>query len=359
MRGNTFGKIFRIHTYGESHGPGIGVVIDGCPAGYLLEAGIIQVELDRRRPGQSALTTDRQETDHVQILSGTYEGLTTGTPIHLYIPNKDARSGDYNPLKTLFRPSHADYTWQEKFGIRDPRGGGRSSARETAARVAAGAVARIILADEGVDIQSWVSQVGSIAIPEQPANVTREEIDAHLVRCPDPLTADKMTAYISELKEVGDSTGGVIMTRVTGCPAGWGEPVFDKLHADLGKAILSINACKGFEVGSGFAGTVLRGSEHNDPFVQEDGGIKTTSNHSGGIQGGISNGMPIEFKAAFKPVATIRKEQETINSEGQNIQFSGTGRHDPCVVPRAVPIVEAMTALVLIDHFLRQKSSHR
>ncbi len=359
MRGNTFGKIFRIHTYGESHGQGIGVVVDGCPAGYPLDTGIIQVELDRRRPGQSALTTDRQEADQVQILSGIYEGITTGTPIHLYIPNKDARSGDYNTLNALFRPSHADYTWQQKFGIRDPRGGGRSSARETAARVAAGAVARSILTHEGVDILSWVTQVGPITLHHQPDLVTRSQIDAHLVRCPDPIIAHKMSTYISELKDAGDSTGGVIMTRVTGCPSGWGEPVFDKLHADLGKAILSINACKGFEVGSGFAGTTLRGSEHNDPFVQNESGVRTKTNNSGGIQGGISNGMPIEFKAAFKPVATIRKAQDTIDNEGHNVQFSGTGRHDPCVVPRAVPIVESMTALVLVDHFLRQKSSHR
>lgn len=359
MRGNTFGKVFRIHTYGESHGPGIGVVIDGCPAGYPLETGIIQRELDRRRPGQSALTTDRQEADQVQILSGIYEGLTTGTPINLYIPNKDARSGDYNPLKSLFRPSHGDYTWEKKFGIRDPRGGGRSSARETAARVAAGAVARSILQMEGVDILSWVSQVGPISMTNLNNVVTRDQIEANAVRCPDASTAEKMTALISELKEAGDSTGGMIMTRVTGCPSGWGEPVFDKLHADLGKAVLSINACKGFEIGSGFAGTTWRGSDHNDPFAQQDGRITTTTNHSGGIQAGISNGMPIEFRAAFKPVATIRKEQDTINQEGQAIQFSGTGRHDPCVVPRAVPIVEAMTALVLADHFLRQKSSHR
>lgn len=359
MRGNTFGKVFRIHTYGESHGVGIGVVIDGCPSGYPLEANMIQIELDRRRPGQSRLTTDRQETDAVQIISGIYNGMTTGTPIHLFIPNKDARPADYQPIASLYRPSHGDFTWDQKFGIRDPRGGGRSSARETAARVAAGAVARSILCLEGVDIQSWVSQVGPITLSLDPVDVSRSAIDANPVRCPDPETAQRMTTYIEELQEAGDSTGGVIQTRVTGCPPGWGEPVFDKLHADLGKAILSINACKGFDVGSGFDGAAWRGSEHNDPFVRADGKMSTSSNHSGGIQGGISNGMPIEFRAAFKPVATIRKEQETVTNEGQAVQFSGTGRHDPCVVPRAVPIVEAMTALVLVDHFLRQKSSQR
>lgn len=359
MRGNTFGRVFKIHTYGESHGPGIGVVIDGCPAGYTVNIDQIQQELDRRKPGQSALTTDRNETDQVQILSGLLDGITTGTPISMFIVNKDARSGDYKPLSHLYRPSHADYTWEQKFGLRDTRGGGRSSARETAARVAAGALAALILRQEDVSIHAWVSQVGPIVMPHQPDNITRADIDRHAVRCPDPDVAAQMDQYILQLKEAGDSTGGVIMTRIINCPPGWGEPVFDKLHADLGKAILSINACKGFEIGSGFAGVALRGSEHNDPFEETEGRVQTTSNHSGGIQGGISNGMPIEFRAAFKPVATIRKEQQTIDTSGQVIHFSGTGRHDPCVVPRAVPIVEAMTSLVLVDHFLRQKTSRR
>ncbi len=352
MRGNTFGRIFQIHTYGESHGAGIGVIVDGCPAGYSINREQIQVELDRRRPGQSALTTDRQEADQVQILSGILDDITTGTPIHMFIPNKDARSKDYGPLAQLFRPSHADFTWQKKFGIRDPRGGGRSSARETAARVAAGAIGQILLEQEGVAIYSWVTQVGPIAMKSQPEHLDRATIDQHAVRCPHPQTAQEMNAYIAQLKEAGDSTGGIIMTRITGCPPGWGEPVFDKLHADLGKAILSINACKGFEIGSGFDGVSWKGSEHNDQFVETAEGIQTATNHSGGIQGGISNGMPIEFRAAFKPVATIRKEQQTVDMDGQAVQFSGTGRHDPCVVPRAVPIIDAMTALVLADHFL-------
>lgn len=359
MRGNTFGRIFRIHTYGESHGPGIGVVIDGCPAGYAVNIEEIQQELDRRKPGQSALTTDRNESDQVQIFSGLLDGITTGTPISMFIANKDARPGDYKPLSQLYRPSHADYTWEQKFGIRDARGGGRSSARETAARVAAGALAAILLRQVGVAVHAWVTQVGPIAMQQQPDLITRADIDRNAVRCPDPTVAFLMDQYILELKEAGDSTGGVIMARITGCPPGWGEPVFDKLHADLGKAILSINACKGFEIGSGFAGVALRGSEHNDPFEESEGRVRTTTNHSGGIQGGISNGMPIEFRAAFKPVATIRKEQQTIDMTGQSVQFAGTGRHDPCVVPRAVPIVEAMTNLVLVDHFLRQKTSQR
>jgi len=277
----------------------------------------------------------------------------------MFIANKDARPGDYKPLSQLYRPSHADYTWEQKFGIRDARGGGRSSARETAARVAAGALAAILLRQVGVAVHAWVTQVGPIAMQQQPDLITRANIDRNAVRCPDPTVASLMDQYILELKDAGDSTGGVIMARITGCPPGWGEPVFDKLHADLGKAILSINACKGFEIGSGFAGVALRGSEHNDPFEESEGRVWTTTNHSGGIQGGISNGMPIEFRAAFKPVATIRKEQQTIDMTGQSVQFAGTGRHDPCVVPRAVPIVEAMTSLVLVDHFLRQKTSQR
>lgn len=357
MRGNSFGRAFRVHTFGESHGEAIGVVIDGCPAGLALDTAGIQQEMDRRRPGQSALTTDRQEEDRVQVLSGLHEGLTTGTPLTLLIRNRDARPGDYAPLQGLFRPSHADFTWTEKFGLRDPRGGGRSSARETAARVAAGSVARQILATQGVGIQAWVCQVGPLRMPEEDGPFSAAGIEANPVRCPDAETAGRIGQYLAALKRDGDSTGGVIRCRIDGCPPGWGEPVFDKLHADLGKAILSINACKGFDIGSGFEGVALRGSEHNDPFVLDGEAIRTSANRSGGIQGGISNGMPILFRAAFKPVATIRKEQATVDAQGKDVVFSGTGRHDPCVVPRAVPIVEAMAALVLCDHFLRQKTA--
>lgn len=333
------------------------MVLDGCPAGLALDTARIQYDLDRRRPGQSALTTDRQESDQVQVLSGLFDGLTTGTPLTLLIRNRDARPGDYDPLRELYRPSHADYTWTKKFGHRDPRGGGRSSARETAARVAAGAVARQILGGLGVRIQAWVCQVGPLCMPYLEGPFPEALIEASPTRCPDAATAAQIAEHLKELKAEGDSTGGVIRCRIDGCPPGWGEPVFDKLHADLGKAMLSINACKGFDIGSGFEGAVLRGSEHNDPFVHERDAIRTSGNRSGGIQGGISNGMPILFRAAFKPVATIRKEQTTVDQQGEAVTFSGTGRHDPCVVPRAVPIVEAMAALVLCDHFLRQKTA--
>lgn len=357
MRGNSFGQAFRIHTFGESHGPGIGVVIDGCPAGIEIDIPGIQGELDRRRPGQSALTTDRRESDQVQVLSGIWEGRTLGTPIALLITNRDARPADYRAMSAAYRPSHADYTWDQKFGLRDYRGGGRASARETAARVAAGAIALQVLASQGVQLRAWVSRVGPLAMPLEATFWTREEIDAHAIRCPHPATAREMEAYLLELKQQGDSAGGIIEAAIEGCPPGWGEPVFDKLHADLGKAILSINACKGFDIGSGFDGVHLRGSQHNDAFEMVGQGIRTRTNHSGGIQGGISNGMPIRFRAAFKPVATIRMAQDTVDQQGLPTQIAGTGRHDPCVLPRAVPIVEAMTALVLCDHFLRQQSA--
>ena len=357
MRGNTWGKVFQVHTFGESHGPAIGVLIDGCPAGMPLDFEQIQHELSRRRPGQSALTTDRNEADWFECLSGVLNGVTLGTPIMLTLKNKDSRSADYDALKDVYRPSHADYTWEKKFGIRDVRGGGRSSARETAARVAAGAIARQILRHQGVEILAWVSQIGPILMSDSLLPDKVDSIDASLVRCPDPDASARMEALLTQLKAEGDSTGGVIACRITGCPPGWGEPVFDKLHADLAKGMLSINACKGFEIGSGFSGVALRGSEHNDPFVMEAGQVRTTHNQSGGVQGGITNGMPIHFRVAFKPVATIRKSQSTLNKAGEQIELEAAGRHDPCVVPRAVPIVEAMAALTLLDHSLRQRTA--
>ena len=357
MRGNSFGQAFRIHTFGESHGAGIGVIIDGCPAGLRITVEMIQEELDRRRPGQSALTTDRKEQDRVMVLSGIMDDITLGTPIALLLHNKDSRSSDYDHLKDVYRPSHADYTWDAKFGIRDHRGGGRSSARETAARVAAGAVAKQLLLKEGIHAVAWVSQVGPFRIPDGSGPFDRSQVEAHFTRCPHPDTARLIEALIAELKGAGDSVGGIISCRIDGCPPGLGEPVFDKLGADLGKAMLSINACKAFEIGSGFAGCIRRGSESNDAFTASAGTIRTTTNHSGGIQGGISNGMPIEFRAGFKPVASIGLPQETVTREGAQTSITVSGRHDPCVLPRAVPIVEAMAALVLADHFLRHKTS--
>lgn len=357
MRGNSFGQAFRIHTFGESHGAAIGVIIDGCPAGIRIDLDSIQKELDRRRPGQSALTTERQEADRVSVVSGIMDGITLGTPITLVMQNKDSRPSDYDRLKDLYRPSHADYTWDAKFGVRDHRGGGRSSARETAARVAAGAVARQILALEGVSLVAWVSQVGPIRMPEDFGPVDRTQVENHFTRCPDPATAEVIASLIGELKEKGDSVGGIIGCRIDGCPPGWGEPVFDKLGADLGKAVLSINACKAFEIGSGFDGCTRRGSELNDLFTWSEGAVRTSTNHSGGIQGGISNGMPIEFRAGFKPVASIALPQKTITRDGDPTTITVEGRHDPCVLPRAVPIVEAMAAIVLTDHFLRQKTT--
>lgn len=357
MRGNSIGCLFRIHTFGESHGAGVGVVIDGCPAGLTLEVSAIQHELDRRRPGQSDLTTSRKEGDRVELLSGVVNGVTLGTPITLLLRNEDARSKDYDALKNTYRPSHADYTWDQKFGHRDHRGGGRSSARETAARVAAGAIARQLLKQVGVEIIAWVSAIGPFSLDNSQVPEGQEEVERSPTRCPNSEVAARMEDYIRQLKAEGDSAGGVITCEIRGCPPGLGEPVFDKLHADLGKAMLSINACKGFEIGSGFAGSAMKGSEHNDAIHMEGGQVKTVTNRSGGIQGGISNGMPIQFRCAFKPVATIQKEQATITSQGDPVKLSAQGRHDPCVVPRAVPIVEAMAALILADHLLRQRSS--
>lgn len=356
---NTFGQLFKVTTFGESHGEAIGCVVDGCPAGLVLDLNFIQQELDRRRPGQSAIVTQRKESDTVQVLSGLFEGKTTGTPIALIIPNEDQKSKDYDHLAHAFRPSHADYTWQVKFGHRDFRGGGRSSARETAARVAAGAIAKILLKQFGVDIQAFVSQVGHLELKKNYTALSLSQTEQNDVRCPDPEMAQKMTNLIKKIRKAGDTIGGVVSCVVKGCPAGLGEPVFDKLHADLGKAMLSINAAKGFEYGSGFAGVAMRGSEHNDLFVQPHPNAPPTtlSNHSGGIQGGISNGMDIYFRVAFKPVATIMQDQETINAQAEKVVLKGKGRHDPCVVPRAVPIVEAMAALVLADHLLRSRAN--
>ncbi len=353
---NTFGTHFRITTYGESHGRGIGVIVDGCPAGLAIDPERVQYELDRRRPGQSNIVTQRKESDTVQLLSGIFEGKTTGTPIAMHIPNADARSKDYSHIADKYRPSHADYTYQMKYGRRDYRGGGRSSARETAARVAAGAIAKQLLEQHGMTIQAYVSQVGSIRSEKSYGELDLRQTENTPVRCPDLAVAEEMIAHIKAVRKAGDTIGGVVTGVIKGCPPGLGAPAFDKLHADLGKAMLSINACKGFEYGSGFEGVRLRGSEHNDAFYQDDTGrIRTRTNHSGGIQGGISNGEDIYFRAAFKPVATIVADQESLNEAGEAVTVAGKGRHDPCVVPRAVPIVEAMAALVLADHWLRDR----
>lgn len=360
MAGNSFGQLFRITTFGESHGEAIGVIIDGCPAQLDVDLEYIQSELDKRRPGQSKITTQRKESDTVKILSGVFEGKTTGTPIAMLIPNEDQRSKDYSHNVDVFRPSHADYTYQTKYGIRDHRGGGRSSARETAARVAAGALAKLLLKSQGTEIVAHVSSVGKINAPNVEIINAQEFIDTreqNIVRCADPATAEEMIEFIDSIRKQGDTVGGKISCYVQNCPVGLGEPVFDKLHAELGKAMLSINAVHGFEYGSGFAGSEMRGSEHNDLFINQGDKIKTITNFSGGIQGGISNGMPIEFKVAFKPVATIMQSQPTIDSQGNAAEISGKGRHDPCVVPRAVVIVEAMAALVIADHWLRNRNS--
>jgi chorismate synthase len=355
---NTFGKIFRITTFGESHGTAVGVVIDGCPAGVPFNLEFIQHEMNRRRPGQSKITTQRQEGDKVQVLSGIFEGYTQGTPIALAVWNEDQRSKDYSHIADKYRPSHADYTWQTKYGIRDYRGGGRSSARETLARVAGGAVAKLFLKHLGVQITAYVSQVGALRLTKsyQELDLSEAAIESNIVRCPDAATAEQMIALIDDIRKNRDTIGGVVSCVVRGVPAGLGEPVFDKLHAQLGKAMLSINAVKGFEYGSGFEGVAMRGSQHNDIFYTDaQGRVRTRSNYSGGIQGGISNGEDIYFRVAFKPVATIMQDQESINQSGEQVVISGKGRHDPCVVPRAVPIVEAMAALVIADFVLRNR----
>lgn len=353
---NIFGKLFSITTFGESHGPAIGVIIDGCPAGLDIDEAFIQSELDRRKPGQSKITTQRKEDDTFKILSGVFEGKSTGTPITIVIENQDQRSKDYSHIAETFRPSHADYTYEAKYGVRDYRGGGRSSARETAARVAAGAIAKLLLKKVGVGINAFVSQVGELKAPHY-TQLDLSKTEDNIVRCPDAATAEKMIALIDQVRHDRDTIGGIVTCVIKNTPVGLGEPVFDKLHAELGKAMLSINAVKGFEYGSGFEGIKLRGSQHNDEFYNEGGKIKTKTNFSGGIQGGISNGEDIYFNVAFKPVATIMQDQQTVDKGGNEVTVSGKGRHDPCVVPRAVPIVEAMAALVLIDFYLRAKVS--
>ncbi len=356
MAGNTTGKLFCLTTFGESHGEAIGGVIDGCPPGLKIDMDFIQNELEKRKPGQSFLTTERKETDKVEFLSGIFNGKTTGTPIGFIIKNINKKTEDYEFLKDVYRPSHADYTYEKKYGIRDYRGGGRASARETTTRVVGGAVAKIFLKNTGIKIFAYVSKIGNIELEKDYKVLDFEQIEKSIVRCPDKETSEKMINLIKNIKDEGDSIGGIISCVVQGVPVGLGEPVFDKLQADLAKAMLSINAAKGFEYGAGFKSSGLKGSEHNDSFIIEDGEIITKTNNSGGIQGGISNGQDIYFNVAFKPTPTIKKEQQTIDKNGKKVIFSGKGRHDTCIVLRAVPVVEAMTAIVLADHFLRFKS---
>lgn len=354
--GNTFGHLFRVTTFGESHGGGVGVIIDGCPPLLEISAEEIQVELDRRRPGQSRITTPRKETDTCEILSGVYEGKTLGTPIAILVRNKDTRPQDYSEMATVYRPSHADATYDAKYGIRNWQGGGRSSARETIGRVAAGAIAKKILRQvAGVEIIGYVQRIKDLEAPIDPNTVTLEQVESNMVRCPHPDFAEKMIDLIDQIRQDGDSIGGVVGCVARNVPRGLGEPVFDKLEADLAKGVMSLPASKGFEIGSGFAGTLLTGSEHNDEFYVEDGEIRTATNRSGGIQGGISNGENVVLRVAFKPTATIRKEQRTVSSEGEETTLAAKGRHDPCVLPRAVPMVESMVALVLCDHLLRHQ----
>ncbi|MBA6154171.1 chorismate synthase [Gelidibacter maritimus] len=354
MAGNSFGKLFKLTTFGESHGAAIGGIIDGCPSGIKLDFEAIQAEMDRRKPGQSDIVTQRKESDKVEFLSGIFEGQTTGTPIGFIIKNTDQKSKDYSHIKDVYRPSHADYTYDKKYGVRDYRGGGRSSARETACRVVAGAIAKQMLKD--VKIHAFTSSVGDIFLDKPYQDLDFSKIESNTVRCPDEAIANQMIERIREIRKQGDTIGGTVTCVIQNLPVGLGEPVFDKLHAELGKAMLSINAVKGFEYGSGFCGAKMKGSEHNDQF-NEDGSTKT--NLSGGIQGGISNGMDIYFRVAFKPVATIIQKQNTLDNKGDIVEMQGKGRHDPCVVPRAIPIVEAMAALVLADYsLLRRQESH-
>lgn len=354
--GNSYGALFKICTFGESHGPAIGVIIDGCPAGLDIDEAFIQSELDRRKPGQSKITTQRKEDDTFKILSGVFEGKSTGAPIAITIENQNQRSKDYSHIAESFRPSHADYTYEMKYGNRDYRGGGRSSARETAARVAAGAVAKFLLRKSGIEIKAFVSQVGEIKAPDYKL-LDLGKTEDNIVRCPDAATAEKMIALIDQVRQDRDTIGGIVTGVIKNSPVGLGEPVFDKLHAALGHAMLGINAVKGFEYGSGFEGVKQRGSQHNDEFYNDGGKIRTKTNHSGGVQGGISNGEDIYFNVAFKPVATIMQDQQSVDKRGNEVTVSGKGRHDPCVVPRAVPIVEAMAALVMADFLLLNKIS--
>ncbi|MDR7129876.1 chorismate synthase [Algoriphagus sp. 4150] len=355
--GNSFGKLFKITTYGESHGLALGVIIEGCPAGLKIDEDKLIAEMQRRKPGQSKITTQRKEEDEFEIKSGVFEGVTTGTPIGIVIANSDQKSKDYSHISDKFRPSHADFTYFEKYGLRDYRGGGRSSARETAARVVAGAIAKQLLETKGISIQAYVSQVGDLKLGKSYTELDLTKAEENIVRCPDPLVAEEMIELIDSVRKDRDTIGGVVSCVIKNTPVGIGEPVFDRLHAELGKAMLSINAVKGFEYGSGFEGVKMRGSEHNDTFVQEGDSVRTLTNHSGGIQGGISNGEDIYFNVAFKPVATIMRDQDSVNEAGDSVVVSGKGRHDPCVVPRAVPIVEAMAALVIADYILLAKSN--
>jgi chorismate synthase len=355
--GSSYGVVFRVTTFGESHGPGLGVVVDGCPPRLPLDVAQVQAELDRRRPGQSRLVSQRKEDDRVEILSGVLDGMTLGTPIAMLIRNTDTRGKDYDEIARAYRPSHADYTYDAKYGVRAVAGGGRASARETAARVAAGAVARQLLARAGVEIIAWVDEVGDVVAAVDAAHVTHDDVEATDVRCPDPAAAQRMIGLVEDVRKDGDSIGGVVRAVARGVLPGWGEPVFDKLDGELAKAMMSIPAVKGVEIGSGFAGTRMRGSEHNDLFYRRpDGKIGTRTNRSGGIQGGISNGEPIEMRVAFKPTATIMRAQDTVDRNGQPTVLQPRGRHDPCVLPRAVPIVEAMFAIVLADAWLRQRA---
>ena len=359
MAGNSFGQLFRITTFGESHGGAVGVVVDGCPPGIEITEEEIQIELDRRRPGQSAITTPRKEKDKISILSGHFQNKTTGTPILMLAKNEDTRPEDYDHLKNLYRPSHADFTYEQKYGLRDYRGSGRASARETLARVAAGAIAKKYLSKKlGIKIMSYVSQVGDIKTDIDFNSVTEADIESNIVRCPDQETAEKMISLIEKMRDTGDSIGGIITGVIKNVPAGLGEPVFDKLSADLGKAMLSINAVKGFEIGSGFEGVKKPGSEHNDEFVIAGGKVKPSTNNAGGVLGGISTGETIYFKVAFKSVSTISKKQNTVNKNMEEIELEASGRHDPCVLPRAVPIVDAMSALTIMDHYLRHKAQN-
>lgn len=357
MAGNSFGTLFKLSTFGESHGVAIGGIIEGCPAGLSINLDFIQAELDRRKPGQSAISTQRKESDTVEFLSGIFEGLTTGAPIGFSIKNEDQISKDYSHLKNTFRPSHADFTYEKKYGIRDYRGGGRSSARETACRIVGGAIAKLLIKQQNIEVNAFVKQVGPIKLDRNFQSLDLSKTETNVVRCPDEATAQKMISYIEDIKKQGDTVGGIIQCVIQNTPIGLGEPVFDKLHAVLGHAMLSINAVKGFEIGSGFDAVSFKGSEHNDLFEKSETGIKTKSNNSGGVQGGISNGMPIYFNVAFKPVATVMQKQESVDKDGNITALEGKGRHDPCVLPRAVPIVESMAALVIADFVLLNKCS--
>lgn len=360
MAGNSFGQLFKITTFGESHGGAVGVIVDGCPPGLAITESDIQIELDRRKPGQSDITTPRQEQDQIHIMSGLSDGLTTGTPIMMLAYNKDVKSEDYDDLKDLYRPGHADFTFTKKYGIRDWKGSGRASARETLARVAAGAIAKKYLREKlGIEFLSYTEQVGDIKTAVDFNDVTMEQIESNIVRCPDPEVAKAMIKRIQEVRDEGDSIGGIMRGVIKGLPIGLGEPVFDKLPADLAKAMLSINAVKGFEFGSGFAGVTLKGSQHNDEFYTDDRDeVHTKTNHAGGTLGGISNGETIYFRVAIKPVSTISKLQSTVNTAKETVDLAATGRHDPCVLPRAIPIVDAMAALVIMDHYLRNKAQN-